>query len=113
MDAIKFVKERNRMCKSFGGSCDGCPADKNTCCDTFEWQEKLVTIVEEWSKENPLKTRQSVFLKQYPNARIDSQNSLYICPADAYGDTVCPRNKKDGNVICYDCRREFWSKEVE
>ena len=50
MDAIKFVKERNRMRKSFGGSCDGCPADKNTCCDTFEWQEKLVTIVEEWSK---------------------------------------------------------------
>ena len=113
MDAIKFVKERNRMCKSFGGSCDGCPADKNTCCDTFEWKEKLVTIVEEWSKENPLKTRQSVFLKQYPNARVDSQNIPYICPADAYGDTVCPRNKTDGNVICYDCRREFWSKEAE
>ena len=113
MDALEFIKERNRMCRSFGGSCNGCPADQNTCCDTFEWQEKLVTIVEEWSKENPSKTRQSIFLKQYPNARVDSQNIPYICPADAYGDTVCPRNKTDGNVICYDCRREFWSKEVE
>lgn len=28
MDALKFVKERNRLCKSFGESCDGCPANK-------------------------------------------------------------------------------------
>ena len=63
MDALKFVKERNRMCKSFGGSCDDCPVDKNTCCNAFEWQEELITIVDEWSKEHPHKTRQDLFLE--------------------------------------------------
>lgn len=113
MDAVEFVKERNRMCKSFGGSCNGCPADKNTCCNTFEWQEKLVTIVEEWSAAHPRKTRQSVFLGNYPCARIDSQSVLYACPADVYGDNVCPQKKDATPITCYDCRREFWSKEVE
>lgn len=80
MDALKFVKERNRICKSFGGSCDGCPADKNTCCDTFEWQERLVAIVEEWSKENPRKTCQDVFLEQYPKAETND-GVLFVCPA--------------------------------
>lgn len=64
MDAVKFIKERNRMCRSFGWSCGGCPADKNTCCDPFEWREELVTIVEKWSAEHPRKTRQDVFLEQ-------------------------------------------------
>ena len=59
MDAIKFIKERNRMCKNFGGSCDGCPANKNTCCDAFEWQEELVAIVKEWATAHPQKTHQA------------------------------------------------------
>ena len=120
MDAVEFVKERNRMCSTYMPKrCEGCPADNygkegRSCIMIDEIDaERLVSIVEEWSIAHPRRTRQSVFLKQYPNARIDSQNIPYICPADAYGDTVCPRNKKDGNVICYDCRREFWSKEVE
>lgn len=25
MDAVKFIEERNRMCKSFGGRCEECP----------------------------------------------------------------------------------------
>lgn len=109
MDAIKFVKERNRMCKSFGGSCDGCPADKNTCCDTFEWQEKLVTIVEEWSVAHPQKTRQDVFLEQYPNVPL-SYGIINIKPCQivrnyTYGEcsiTDCPQ-----------CRKKYWLQVVE
>lgn len=26
MDAVKFIEERNRMCKSFDTGCYGCPA---------------------------------------------------------------------------------------
>lgn len=110
MDAIKFVKERNRMCKSFGGSCDGCPADKNTCCDAFEWQEKLVTIVEEWSVAHPQKTRQDVFLEQYPNAPRDCDNILMINPCDLdltiYGKDECYMDN------CLKCRHEYWTQEV-
>lgn len=110
MDAIKFVKECNRMCKSFGGSCDGCPADKNTCCDTFEWQKKLVTIVEEWSVAHPQKTRQSEFLKQYPNAPRDCDNILMISPCDLdltiHGKDECYMDN------CLKCRHEYWTQEV-
>ena len=55
MDAVEFIKERNRMCKSFDDDCDcsNCPAYRNNCCNTFEWQEELVAIVEKWSAEHP------------------------------------------------------------
>lgn len=111
MDALKFVKERNRMCKSFGGSCDGCPADKNTCCDTFEWQEELVAIVEEWFAAHPCKTRQDAFLKQYPNAPKDCEGILMIDPCDLditiHGKDECYTDN------CLKCRHEYWSREVK
>ena len=68
-----------------------------------------VKVVEEWASVHPRKTRQSVFLENYPYARIDSQSVLHVCPADVYGNNVCPEEKE----ICYDCRREFWMQEVE
>ena len=108
MDAVEFVKERNRMCKSFGGSCDGCPADKNTCCDTFEWQEKLVTIVEEWSKENPPKTRQSVFIQQYPQVAIYN-GVIDIKPCqivEGYTSKYCTCDSSQ-------CCKEYWLQEVK
>lgn len=70
-------------------------------------------MVEDWSAAHPRKTRQSVFLEQYPCAKIDSQGVLYACPADVYGNNACPKNKEDAPIICYDCRREFWMQEVE
>lgn len=113
MDAIKFIKERNRMCKSFGKSCVGCPADKNTCCDPFEWQEKLVAIVEEWSAAHPYKTRQSVFLKQWPNAMIDSKHIPSVCPQYIDSAVKCARVGDSYKYGCADCRADFWDQEIE
>ena len=118
MDAIKFIKEENRMCSSFN-HCTGCPAYdviqfckmNITNCDA---EEKL-SIVEKWSKEHPAKTRQSVFLEQYPEARIDEADGvLNVCPAILSmahrGDGVgCVDMSKECDVFC----REFWMQEVE
>ena len=111
MDALEFIRERNRMCKSFGVCCDNCPADKNTACDSFAWKEELVAIVEKWSKENPRKTRQDAFLEQYPNAQcIDG--ILVFCPG--WIDTCFSCLIDDNNnVDCATCRHEFWSQEVK
>ena len=111
MDALEFIRERNRMCKSFGVCCNNCPADKNASCDSFEWKEELVTIVEKWSKENPRKTRQDAFLEQYPNAQcIDG--ILVFCPG--WIDTCFSCLIDDNNnVDCATCRHEFWSQEVK
>ena len=76
MDAVEFIKERNRMCKSFGDGCWKCPAYKNSGCIAAFWEEEIVPIVEKWSKENPRKTRQDVFLEQYPEAGTDTKGIL-------------------------------------
>ena len=120
MDALEFFKERRRICKlysdSYNGCCE-CPLAESRCVisDTASDEDlkRIVTAVEQWSKEHPRKTRQSVFLEQYPCAQIDSQDVLYACPADVYGNNACPKNKEDAPIICYDCRREFWMQEVE
>ena len=111
MDALEFIKERNRMCRSFGGSCNGCPADKNICCSAFAWQEELVAVVEKWSKENPRKTRQSIFLEQYPNAKCVDGVVLF-CPKLIDTCSTCPIDANI-DIDCPDCRREFWTQEVK
>ena len=117
MDAIEFIRERNRMCMSFGDGegCMSCPFYKegNRCMAIF-WNEEIVPIVEKWSFEHPRKTRQSVFLEQYPDTIIDSYGVLGFCPTSisaAHRDSngAC----KDPERLCRECRKEFWSQEVE
>lgn len=122
MDAVKFIEERNRMCESFGDGCTGCPASnacKNELCCAFDQGSTLdatdqVAMVENWSAAHPRKTRQSVFLEQYPETIIDAFGALQICPmvisaAHRDSDGEC----KDPAKMCIDCRREFWMQEVE
>ena len=98
MDAVKFVEERNRMCGTMSEmwGVDAAQIVKNT---------------EEWSAAHPCKTRQSVFLEQYPQADIDNTGLLILCPkrisADIRVTADCLRQG------CSDCRREFWMQEVE
>ena len=117
MDALEFLMERNRLCGSYRG-CVGCPfgaadcvvrdmTSENTC-------KRIVAAVEQWSKEHPRKTRQSVFLERYPEAEIDAHGLVRICPMsisaahrDSDGECNCPER------LCKDCRREFWMQEVE
>lgn len=113
MDAVKFLKARKKMCEAYKG-CTGCPMEGQLCGGYISVDaERVVGAVEEWSAAHPGKTRQSVFLGNYPCARIDSQSVLYACPADVYGDNVCPRKKDAAPITCYECRREFWMQEVE
>lgn len=123
MDAVKFIKERNRMCKSFCDGCTGCPASnacKNELCCAFDLGSTLdatdqIAIVEKWSAAHPRKTRQSVFLEQYPEAAaLDEYGVLRVCPrgisaAHRDSDGLC----KNPERPCIDCRHEFWMHEVE
>ena len=107
MDAVKFLQERNRMYESGAATPSiGLEDDYNPV--------NAVKIVEEWSAAHPRKTRQSVFLEQWPDARIYANGALSICP-----NTVCAwRCGKDGERVeetgtCDDCCREFWMQDVE
>lgn len=118
MDAVKFLQERARMCNSFSPDCEGCRVDeeKPVISECYRWMfenpERAVKIVEEWSAAHPPKTRQSVFLEQYPEAEIDKDGVLILCPKRI--SAYC-RNSFGSctNRLCSDCRRKFWPKEVE
>lgn len=70
-----------------------------------------VKVVEEWSAAHPRKTRQSVFLEQYPEAEIDERGDLMLCPRRISVDF---RSRyANCTKMCSDCRREFWMQEVE
>ena len=99
MDAVKFIEERNRMCGTMSElwGVDAAQIVKNT---------------EEWSAAHPRKTRQSVFFEQYPDAKIDEDGVIAICPiafSSAHRDDI----GKCAWVSCAKCRREFWMQEVE
>lgn len=117
MDALEFLMERKRLCSSYKG-CVGCPFGAAECVVRDMTSEhtckRIVTTVEQWSKEHPIKTRQSVFLEQFPEAELDKFGVITICPAplsedyrDGYGGCKHP------GIACRDCRREFWMQEVE
>lgn len=117
MDALEFLVEQKRMCGSYKG-CVGCPFEKSHCVISHvtadEDYEKIITTVEQWSKEHPRKTRQSVFLEQYPQARVCAEGVLNICPAlisaaHRGDDGRCSEISKG----CAACCREFWMQEVE
>ena len=114
MDALEFLRERKRMCKSFNKCSDGCPAWTGSCKletgTVFEWEaDKQVEIVKEWAAAHPRKTRQSVFLEQWPEAQLDCCGMVEICPSDI--DTTIHQNCSADK--CGDCRREFWGQAVE
>lgn len=122
MDAVKFIKERNRMCKSFCDGCKWCPAsnvcEDDLCCAVGQESTldatAQIAIVEEWSAAHPRKTRQSVFLEQYPDAVLDKFGVMQMCPmaiSAAYRDN--DGECKNPELPCMDCQREFWMQEVE
>lgn len=115
MDALEFLRERERMCDSYK-DCDDCPLAGDKCIIgsvSDEDRKEIVTAIEQWSKEHPRKTRQDVFLEQYPEAWVDEDGCLRICP-----NGISPWHRsEDGECItadkCSDCRHEFWMQAVE
>lgn len=120
MDAVEFLKERKRLCEVYfeKTECKECPLENMGCWTadfcTDDSCEKVIAIVERWSKEHPHKTRQSVFLEQYPEVDIDERGVMRLCPK--YISAAHRGNNggcKNPEKLCIDCRREFWLQEVE
>lgn len=120
MDAVEFLKARSRMCN--GNVCEeDCPL--LYCCNDRidDNMVELVSIVEQWAKEHPVKTRQSEFLKMFPNAHKSLNGVLDICPRkfepkkykSATPDKVCVNGNADDEYHCDECCRDFWLKELE
>ncbi len=106
MDAVEFLKERTRMCNYYMNYCRNCPGNETEYCATLCANAiDLVPIVEKWAKEHPVKTRQSEFLKMYPNARI-ADGVIFLGPCAIDNSYKCM-------LDCKKCCRDYWLKEIE
>lgn len=112
MDAVECMKAVTRMLKS--GTID-CAIQKYISAQKKNDYEGMVEAAEQWAAEHPAKTRQSVFLEQYPETRLMQDGIIKICPSAV----SAAYREKDGSCAilrsgsCTECRREFWLAEVE
>jgi hypothetical protein len=65
--------------------------------------------VSAWSDSHPIKTRQSEFLKLFPNAKLDSNGVLAIRPCDI--DSKCCTDDEYLSK-CGTCAKDYWLTEV-
>ena len=105
MDAVKFVKERRRMFNVTG------EYPKYNLFSLNISAEDVGKEVEEWSAAHPRKTRQSVFLEHWPNAKVFVDGVLDLCPQELDGHYPC--QSTDIEMRCQSCRRKFWMHEAE
>ena len=126
MDAVTYIKEYKRMCESFNSNdlqakpCDGCPldglADGCHMLDIADNAEECVDAVERWAKEHPAKTRQSEFLKMFPEAIIEpAAGYIDICPALLLVAKRATRTGGcgDSSIDCEECKGKFWLEEIK
>lgn len=107
MDAVKFLDKVDRLSKMGSTEEKMRYNDYRTAGDNT-W---AVKFVEQWAAAHPVKTRQSVFLEQFPNAPIYTNThnvALDPCLVDTALRGHCPTGRG-----CDICRREFWMQEVE
>ena len=89
MDAVKFIKERVRMCKS-NEYCRGCEfydfkvkADMECATYINIYPEETVAVVEKWSQEHPQKTMLQDLLEKHPKVMLrDDSTPKCVCPED-------------------------------
>lgn len=120
MDVLEYEKARIRMCNTMilkEGGCSACPLYdglKRRCmvpASVFQKPDedaikKNIDKVIKWSKDHPVKTRQSEFLKMFPNADIDN-----ILPCDL--DKNLKRGHcHDDDAGCFYCKQNYWNEEV-
>ena len=90
MEAKRFLKEANRMCKN--RKCDECPAVSLDCLTDISLEtpnediDKLVEIVEEWSKNNPIVTNLDKMVEIFGDETVDFLEAYlrYTCTDDVF-----------------------------
>ena len=118
MDAVEFCKTVNRMCEN--QVCKECPVYEDERCmvwfgdNSIRSIEKTVSKVEQWAKDHPVKTRQSEFLKMFPNADLKIITRLLPCTIDG---TLKPLKCAEYGYLsitcrCDRCRDDYWNEEV-
>lgn len=102
MDAVQFIRERNRMCYTHTdydeGECGLCPLSGfQYACSYVHFMEghenEIVSVVEQWSKEHPQKTILQDLLEKYPEVILEDDGTPDFCPMSlGYAAPGCERS---------------------
>lgn len=110
MKLHEFQKESNRLCKAYRViGCEKCPLHKCHCA-TYKGLTDFAYVydaVSAWSDSHPIKTRQSEFLKMFPNANL-CRDVIDISPCSIEKEM----RKCCGDRNCGECKRTYWLAEV-
>lgn len=120
MDAVEYLKEKARMTE-YCGRCNQCGlsgklngTESKLGCTYFEFgnAEQAVEVVENWAKENPVKTYLSVLLEKFPNVPLINNNQAKFCPNALFNTdrNGCPKSNRTLKAMsCADC----WNREYK
>nr|DAO54359.1 MAG TPA: hypothetical protein [Caudoviricetes sp.] len=108
MDAVEFYRQFARYCSSsYCSECTIVESCKTKGKDGRD-ADKIVRMIEQWAKAHPVKTRQSEFLKLFPNADL-CRDVINILPCSVEkGMSKCCSDKR-----CEECRKDYWLTEVD
>ena len=114
MDAIEFLKVKNRICKNsdcytciLGNEEGGCQVGAE--CNTRLSEEQIVANVEKWASAHPIRTRESELLKLFPDAVLQG-GVISICPR--YVDPTFRDMEDCKDMSCYECRKGYWTAQL-
>ena len=114
MNEKATIYDYARMCKNVK-NCEDCPLGVNSngteiSCGYLvrEIPDKANEIILKWCEEHPIKTRQSKFLKMFPNAALVDE-AVNICPREIDNQYSADCTK----LSCYDCKKFYWLAEVD
>lgn len=102
MDAIDFIKIKKRMCRTMD-ACNNCPFS-----DCVGEDIEIISVVEEWAKAHPVKTRQNEILRMFPNVDVNDAGVIDICPSCMDTNFDCAEG-----ITCDVCKKDYWMKEIE
>lgn len=94
---------------------DRCPLDKSYP-SLWPSREEIEKIADKWFEEHPVKTRQSEFLRLFPNHpfNFNSDNGcIALCPKRIDTTFEPVDNHLCINDGCSICLPKYWSEEVE
>ena len=111
MDAVEYLKAKNRMTNNCDMNCEDCPLfslnnGRGIPCREMEikFPENDVRIVEKWAKEHPLKTYAQDFFEKFPNALKDHNGIPTSCKRNIYGG-IC----RGGCLYCWNSQMEEYN----
>lgn len=120
VDAIKYMKEKERMCSSYDG-CDGCQLnqihDNDYCNPTYceypeAFPEEAIAIVEKWSAEHPIRTNAIYVAEKLREIgyTVDIEELRVKCPPHESGWYASYKNTKPcGSKPCETCKA-WWDE---